>query len=226
MELVAARLIERTKKYFILLIVFPVFLGALGWFLPVGSSESDIPAHAEISLGSYENPNLNKTKQVIVLLSNLPFYKENLPDIYEEYKEDILNDLSVTPVSETNIRISFKNHSQEDSIQVVNKIAEAFLKLDQSHYEQKQDIMKKSIDQLRNETVGPDAKVDQQRFLYELQSAHLTMKPAVLLKAADQQEIGANAVSSKARAVLGVLIGLTLALLWIVIPELVREQKQ
>ncbi|ALC89552.1 hypothetical protein AM500_06955 [Bacillus sp. FJAT-18017] len=226
MELVAARLIERTKKHFILLIVLPVFLGALGWFLPFGSSESDIPAHAEISLGSYENPNLNKTKQVIVLLSNLPFYKEHLPDIYEEYKEDILNDLSVTPVSETNIRISFKNHSQEDSIQVVNKIAEAFLKLDQSHYEQKQEIMKKSIDQLRNETVGPDAKVDQQRFLYELQSAQLTMKPAVLLKAADQQEIGVNAVSSKARAVLGVLIGLTLALLWIVIPELVREQKQ
>ncbi|MBM7690813.1 teichuronic acid biosynthesis protein TuaF [Peribacillus deserti] len=226
MELVVKRLTARTKKFFLLLLAFPIILGALGWFLPVGKTGSDAPAEAEISLGSYENPNLNDPKQVIVLLSNLPFYQENLPDVLTKHREEIMRDLSVTPVTETNIQISYKNHPKEESIQMVNSIADAFMKLDKRGFEQKQTIMKESIDRLKNEQVGPDAKVDQQRFLYELQTAGLTMKKAVLLKAPDEEGLGENAVSSKARAVLGVLMGFTLALLWIVIPEFVRDQKQ
>ncbi|PLT31819.1 hypothetical protein [Peribacillus deserti] len=223
MELVVSRLTARTKKFFVLLVAFPLVLGALGWFLPVGASGSDAPAEAEISLGNYENPSLNDPKQVIVRLSNLPFYQENLPDVLTEHRDDLMNDLSVTPVSETNIQISYKNHPQEESILMVNSIAEAFMKLDKRNFDQKQTIMNESIDQLKNETVGPDAKVDQQRFLYELQTEALTMKPAVLLKAPEEEAMGKNAVSSESRAVLGVLMGFTLALLWIVVPEFVRE---
>lgn len=224
MESIVKRLIARTKKYFFLLLCIPIILGALGWLLPAGKELSGSPSEAEISLGSYENLDLNDQKRVIVLLSNLPFYQEHLPDVWKDHGEDILKDLRVTPVSEQNIKISYGNHPQTESIRMVNKIADAFLELDKKSFEEKQTIIKESIDALENDEVGPDAKVDQQRFLYELQTAGLTIKPAVLLKSPEteaQQNVGP---SSKKRAVLGILIGLTLALLWIVIPEFVRDQ--
>ncbi|RFU67440.1 hypothetical protein [Bacillus sp. V59.32b] len=224
MESIVKRLTARTKKYFFLLLSVPIILGALGWLLPAGKDLSGPPSEAEISLGSYENLDFNDQKQVIVLLSNLPFYQEHLPDVWRDHGEDILKDLRVTSVSEQNIKISYSNHPQTESARVVNKIADAFMELDKKNFEQKQTIIKESIDALKNEEVGPEAKVDQQRFLYELQTAGLTIKPAVLLKSPETEAQQNVAPSSKKRAVLGVLIGLTLALLWIVIPELVRAQ--
>ncbi|WP_026692742.1 hypothetical protein [Peribacillus kribbensis] len=222
--MVVSHLAERVKKYRVWMVLIPILLGALGWVLPAGKT-GDEGAEAEISLGSYENPNLNDPKKVIVLLSNLPFYKEHLPDMYREQQQDLLKDLSVTPISDQNIKVSYQHHPSKVSQEMVRHIADAFMALDKQKYEQKRTILEETIDTLKSETVGPDAKVDQQRFLYELQTSSLMMKPAVLLKEPDSGADETAAFSSKQRAVLGILIGLTLSLLWLVIPEFIREQK-
>jgi len=79
---------------------------------------------------------------------------------------------------------------------------------------------------VKNAEVSKDTIVDQQRFLYELQNDLQDIKPASLLKSADLEnvELENRAISSKERAVLGGLLGITFALFFILIPEFIRDQ--
>ncbi|RFU63985.1 hypothetical protein D0466_11095 [Peribacillus glennii] len=224
MEPIFQRLLARFKKYFLVLIATPLILGALGWFLPIGKQGPAQPAETTISLGSYENPDLNEPKRVRVLLTNILFYQEHLPELWKEKGEELLADLNVQPVTDEIIELSFKNNGTEESVRTVNEITEAFLELDQERFQQKKDVIQKSIQAIEPEKVAPEAKVDQQRFLYELNTAELNLKPASLLQGADFQMDESGALNSKSRAILGVLIGITIAFFGIAIPEFVRER--
>jgi teichuronic acid biosynthesis protein TuaF len=160
---------------------------------------------------------------VLTLLTHSPFHAEHLEEAGEP--EEILSNLIVTQVNERNINLTYTGTSAEQAADTVNEIAGAFLALDQQKFAAKQSVIQTTIDSLEKEEVAPEAKVDHQRFLYELKTALLDIKPAVLIKQAEEEETGAERqdLSSRDRAVLGVLIGITLVFAWVVIPELVRK---
>jgi teichuronic acid biosynthesis protein TuaF len=217
---------ERINKYFLLLLTATILLGVIGWFLPVGKEKSSYQAEAVITLGFYKNPDLNDPKRVVTLLTNAPFYEEHLENLWQEKNEFIRTNLLVTATTDNMIKLSYTDDSKEISTQVLSEITGAFMSMDQGKFQQKQGIIQESIEALNNETVAPEGKVDQQRFLYELKTALYDIKPATLLKPADKNEIITEnrAFNSTERAVLGVLLGLTLSFFWIVIPEFFRER--
>lgn len=226
MELMLQRVTSRSKKYLFILLALPVVCGLLGWFLPVGKEPSIVAAEATISLGNYDHQELNNPKNVTVLLGNAPFYEENLASLWEEKEQKITENLTVANVSDRVLQLTYTDPSEENAAEVVNAIAEAFLAMDQQRFDEKQNIIKESIQSLEGEKVGEEAKVDQERFLYELKSAQLNMKPASFIKPANEEEVEMSnkALSSRDRTVLGVLLGITLAFSWIIVPELVRKQ--
>jgi teichuronic acid biosynthesis protein TuaF len=218
MGIMIQRMAAKSKKFIFLLLFVPVLFGLIGWFVPVGNEPSAFSAAAELSLGSYNNKDLNDPKQVLTLLTHSPFHAEHLEEAGEP--EEILSNLIVTQVNERNINLTYTGTSAEQA-----EIAGAFLALDQQKFAAKQSVIQTTIDSLEKEEVAPEAKVDHQRFLYELKTALLDIKPAVLIKQAEEEETGAERqdLSSRDRAVLGVLIGITLVFAWVVIPELVRK---
>ncbi|MBT2757269.1 hypothetical protein J7E71_15175 [Mesobacillus foraminis] len=226
MELMLQRVTSRSRKYLFILLAIPVLFGLLGWFLPVGREPSLLTAEATISLGNYDHPDLNNPKNVMDLLSNAPFYEENLAGLWEETEEPITENLTIANVSDKVLQLTYTGTSGENAAEVVNAIADAFLKMDKERYEEKKAIIKGTIDSLEGETVAEEAKVDQERFLYELKSFQLNMKAASFVKRADleEAEMSNKALSSRDRAVLGVLLGVTLAFSWMIVPELVRKQ--
>lgn len=226
MEVMVRRIAGRSKRYLWLLLVIPILLGGIGWYLPVGKEPSIIRAEATISLGNYQREDLNQAKNVVALLSHNPFYKENLAHLVEEV--EIPSQLSVSAVNEQMVKIVYSNTSAEHAANVVNEIAEAFLALDQQKFAEKQHIIQDYITAIEHEQVSENAKVDQQRFLYELKTAQHSLKHATLLKEASPSELVVESqnLSSRDRAVLGVLIGGSIAFLMIVLPELVRKSKE
>ncbi|MDR6999059.1 hypothetical protein [Neobacillus niacini] len=226
MELIVNRLAARSKKYFLILIAVPIVLGLVGWFLPVGKEASTYTAETTLSLGSYENDDLNNSKNVMILLTNAPFYQENLPDLSEEKRAEILSKLQLTAISDKIIKLSYTDSPKENAMEVMNEISTAFLKMDQLSFQEKKKIIQDSINNLSQEKVSEDTKVDQQRFIYELKTTLLKIEPSTLLQSTDPNEVMTDnkALNSKERAVAGILIGITLACAWVLIPELVREK--
>ncbi|MBT2736017.1 hypothetical protein [Bacillus sp. ISL-7] len=217
---------ERMNKYFLILLATTILLGVIGWLLPVGHEKSNYTLEASLTLGNYNNPELNDPKRVISLLTNAPFYEKHLKSLWEEKSEEIRTNLHVTIGLYNMINLSYSDESEESTAQVLNEITSAFLAIDQDMFQEKQKIIQESIDGITNEKVGPEAKVDQQRFLYELKTAQYDIKHAALLKPADINAINTEnrAFNSKERAVLGILLGVTLSFLWIVFPVIFREQ--
>ncbi|WP_121610970.1 hypothetical protein [Mesobacillus foraminis] len=226
MELMLQRVTSRSRKYLFILLALPVLFGLLGWFLPVGREPSSLTAEATISLGNYDNPEMNNPKNVMVLLSKPSFYEDNLEGLWKETEEQITENLSVVNVSDKVLQLTYTGTSGENAAEVVNAIADAFLKMDQQQYEEKKAFINGKIASLEGETVGEEAKIDQERFIFELESAELNMKAASYVKPAhaEEAEMSNKALSSRDRAVLGVLLGVTLAFSWMIVPELVRKQ--
>ncbi|OIK10461.1 hypothetical protein BIV60_21095 [Bacillus sp. MUM 116] len=226
MELIVNRLAQRSKKYFLFLIAVPIILGLVGWFLPVGKEASTYTAESTLSLGSYDHNDLNNSKNVVILLTNPPFYRENLPNLSDEKRAEILSKLQVTAVSDKMIKLSYTDSPKENAIEVINEISTAFLKLDHIIFQEKKKIIQDSIHTLSQEKVSEDTKVDQERFLNELKTTLFEYKDASKLQSTDPSEemTDNKALNSKERAVAGILIGITLAFAWVLIPELVRGQ--
>lgn len=217
---------ERMNKYILILLSITILLGVIGWLLPVGKEKSNYTIEAALILGNYNNPELNNPKRVIILLTNVPFYKEHLSNLGEEKIEELATNLHVTAGTDNIINLSYSDDSVESTAQILNEITSAFMAIDQDRFQEKQKIIQDSIEAITNEKVGPEAKVDQQHFLFELKTALYDIKPASLLKPADKNTIDTEyrAFNSKERAVLGVLLGVTLSFLWIVSPFIFRER--
>ncbi|SMQ78788.1 teichuronic acid biosynthesis protein TuaF [Bacillus sp. OV166] len=215
---------DRMNKYILIILATTVLLGVMGWWLPVGKEESSYTVEASLTLGNYKYPELNNPKSVIILLTSARFYKEHFADLWEEKYDEISTKLNVTAGTDNMITLSYSDHSKESAAKVLNEIISAFMANDQAKFQQKQKIIQESIESLNNEKVGPEALVDQ-RFLYEQKTALDEIKPALLIKKADENASNTEnrAFNSKERAVLGVLLGVTLGFFWIVFPVIFRE---
>jgi teichuronic acid biosynthesis protein TuaF len=224
MEVMVRRIARRSRKYLWLLLVIPILLGGIGWVLPVGKEPSVVTAEATISLGNYQYEDFNQAKNVVTLLSHAPFYKENLAHLGGE--TGVPSQLTLSAVNEQMIKLAYSDSSAEQAANVVNEIAQAFLALDQQKFAERKLIIEDSITAIEQEQVGEDAKVDQQRFLTEQKTAQFNLKPATLLKEANPSDLVVESqnLSSRDRAVLGVIIGVCIAFLTIVLPELVRKE--
>jgi teichuronic acid biosynthesis protein TuaF len=224
-ELVLNRVVGKVKKQFIFLLLIPVILGVVGYFIPVEKGGSTSTAEVTLSLGSDNNTELNDSKSVMTLLSTPTFFEQNLASLWAEKQSDLQTNLKVTAVSDNVIAISYTAPSSNEAINVLNQVTNVFMTIAQNSFQQRQKLIQDSINAIENKKVGPDAIVDQQRFLYEQKTTLLNMKAPVLIQPAGSQDKGlSKALSPKYRGVLGVLLGITFIFIWVVVPELVRKQ--
>jgi len=222
------RMAKRSKNYLLYIVIIPIVLGVLGWLLPVGKEPviHTYTAEATISLGRYDNQDFNDPKRVLSLLTNPLFYEENLATIWEENQEAFFTNLQVTVENEQLIKLTYTDFSKENAASILNEITSEFMELDQKQFQQKEMVLNESIRALEQEEVGEEEKVSKHRFLYELKTAQLEIKPGSLVKEPDVKVDApqTRVFSSQERAVLGVMLGIAFSILWIVVPVLVREQ--
>ncbi|MCL1631548.1 hypothetical protein M3N64_06245 [Sporolactobacillus sp. CPB3-1] len=214
----------RMKKYWWIVVALPVLLGIIGWLVPAGKMPSSYEAQTTIQLGTYDDSVYNDPNQVLILLTNASFYEQQLPDLWNDQEQELLSRIGVTDLSNHLIQISYRGKSAEDAIMQVNKVADAFLAADQQRFEQKKKILDQAIQSMKTARAA-DGEVSRIRYLYKLQSEKLELSQAKILEPAQKGTgTSVSAFSPKKRAALGFMIGVTLVVVGMVLPEFVRRK--
>ncbi|UYO31577.1 teichuronic acid biosynthesis protein TuaF [Bacillus halotolerans] len=224
MKDIVIRLARRIKKNIIWIILVPLILGAAGYILPFQiADKKSYTAEVTLAVGSYDHPVYNSTEEIPLLLRSDAFLKEALPDEKDEDLAEIKEKLTVKSESKSLLSLSYADQDQERTESVLNAVSSTFLKNDQKLFEEREAVIRRSIDALEGETVSEDSKVDKERFLYELKNTQLNLKAASVVDSETVSEASGGGMSPKKKAVLGVLIGITIAFMFVVIPEFFRE---
>ncbi|MGG1246416.1 teichuronic acid biosynthesis protein TuaF [Bacillus spizizenii] len=218
------RIARRIKKNIIWIIAVPIILGAVGYILPSQiADQNSFVAEDTLAVGSYGHPVYNSTEEIPLLLNSDSFLKEALPDEKDEDLAEIKEKLTIKTESKSLLTLSYSDKDKDKTESVLNAISSTFLKNDQKLYAEREAVIRRSIDALEGESVSEDSKVDKERFLYELKNTQLNLKAASVTDSVTVSETAGDGMSPKKKAVLGVMIGFTIAFMFVVIPEFFRE---
>lgn len=201
----------------------PIILGAAGYILPSQiADQKSYTAEDTLAVGSYDHPVYNSTEEIPFIKERL-LLKEALPDEKDEDVAEIKEKLTINTESKSLLTLSYSDEDKDRTESVLNAISSTFLKNDQKLYAEREAVIRSSIDALEGESVSEDSKVDKERFLYELKNTQLNLKAASVTDSETVSETAGGGMSPKKKAVLGVMIGLTIAFMFVVIPEFFRE---
>ncbi|WP_426457809.1 teichuronic acid biosynthesis protein TuaF [Bacillus altitudinis] len=218
------RIGKRMKKYIVWLVLLPVVLAAFGFFFAKGTVEqSSYTAAVTLTLGKYDDGVYNNLSEVTSLLKSDAFLNQALRDVKEEERQDVKNRLILTNQSDTQLQLSFTDADQARALAVVKQVSDTFLKQDKALFTKRQQVIERRLSALEDESVSNDSKVDKERFLYELESTKLGMKQAKIVDPAQVLDEGNKGMSAEKRALLGLVIGLSISLMFVVLPEVFKE---
>ncbi|MDJ0286073.1 MULTISPECIES: teichuronic acid biosynthesis protein TuaF [Bacillus] len=218
------RIGKRMKKYIVWLVLLPVVLTAFGFFFAKGTVEqSSYTAAVTLTLGKYDDGVYNNMAEVTSLLKSDAFLNQALRDVKEEERQDVKNRLILTNQSDTQLQLSFTDADQARALAVVKQVSDTFLKQDKALFTKRQQVIERRLSALEDESVSNDSKVDKERFLYELESTKLGMKQAKIVDPAQVLDEAGKGMSAKKRALLGLVIGLSISLMFVVLPEVFKE---
>ncbi|PKG22284.1 hypothetical protein [Niallia nealsonii] len=216
------RVAARIKRRWWVCAAIILILGIIGPVMPFGKEEQSYSAEAAVKLGSYENNSFNDPKQVIQLLTSTAFYDDHLE---EDWFAENSNSLTIKSASDNTIYFIYRGSSKAEAAQSLKKITTAFLAVDNTQFNLKRKIIQKNIDALETLETSSDTSVDKQRFLYELETSQLAIKPATLVKDVSLIE-NARTLTAKEIAIVGVILGVMFSILMIVAPEYIRNYPQ
>jgi len=225
MEQISKELIIRTKKSLFIIIIVPLILAAVGYFVQINTTPRvNYEANAKIELGFYDDYKMNEANKVASLLNNYDFLMGLFPDSESEEIKILKKDLEVMVEGETRLQIKLKGDSDLEARESLQELVAAFMSFDKELFDKKYTVLKENVSQLAQEEVNETSKVEKQRFLYEIQNDLLTIYPAQLAEPVSVNEYKTEEFSTKKRTVLGGLIGITVVFSYIVIPVLFRKE--
>lgn len=220
------RLALRAKKYILLLLAVTIILGVLGWVVPAGKTPSNYKATTTFAVGSYQDSEFNDRSQAATYLTSASFYQKRLPDLWNKYNQSLFSRLTVSQIKSPLIQLTFAAPTKAEAADGANRIAAAFLAEDKARYQQHIDLINQSIADAQSAKANGASQNDRFSFIYAMKIKKIEYKPAQLFEAADPAQSSGSAVfTPKKRVVLGVMLGVTLSLVWLVLPELVRPRK-
>ncbi|EKF35887.1 teichuronic acid biosynthesis protein TuaF [Bacillus xiamenensis] len=218
------RIRKRIKKYIVWLVLLPVILAAFGFFFAKGTVEqSSYTAAVTLTLGKYDDGVYNNMAEVTSLIKSDAFLNQALHDVKEAERQDVKNRLILTNASDTQLQLSFTDADKARALAVVKQVSDTFLKQDKALFMKRQQVIENRLSALEDESVSDDSKVDKERFLYELESTKLGMKQAKIVDPAQVLDEGNKGMSAKKRALLGLVIGFSISLMFVVLPEVFKE---
>lgn len=136
------RIVGRLKKYIWAILIICVAMPILGWFMPTGNGQSEYTSEAIIKLGNYETSYLTNADQLVSLLSNEASFKQILPDVWEE---EVTDKLAVSSTPSKLLVLSLTGKTEEEALNNLTTIVDGFMKLDQSSFEEKAQLLNQAF---------------------------------------------------------------------------------
>lgn len=218
----------RFKKYWLIFVMVPVLTAAISFLTPNFQEDtpSEYTASSEIYLGKFDSKEFNDPALAIELLRSSTFLNELLKvGQYELDKTELREQLIITKASSNSIRVDVKHEDDKRAQQILDDLVNQFLSKSEQTYEDKLNLINKSIKELTGISKDSEAIVEKQRFLFELENKkNVYVPPSLTDNPAIVSEKHENKTSPVNRLILGFLIGLIAALLLLLTPEILREK--
>lgn len=244
MENILNLLIKRIKKSIPLLIIIPLLLAGLGYFFEIKSEPVvSYAASAKIELGFYENEKMNNAERAKRDITGNTFLESTFPNYEPEELEALRSRIVINTLSGTTIELIYRSDNPEEVEEGLERLVDAFLAEDKEELEENSLIYKdiiegKSLGEIYNNFIGVESLeeledtqvnielslVEQQKLIIESKEILSSYYPAELTEPVIVSESRSEDFSSKKRAVLGGLIGVTIVFGYIVVPLLFREE--
>ncbi|NMH75168.1 hypothetical protein HF078_18985 [Bacillus sp. RO2] len=253
MENILNLLLNRIKKSIPLLIIIPLLLAGLGYFFEMKSEPVvSYAAKAEIELGFYNGDEktfekMNNAEAVKGIITSNSFLESTFPDYEPEELEAIRSGIVINTVSGTSLELIYRSDNEEEVEEGLERLVDAFLVRDKEeleknslHYENiiEGKTLEETYKIYKNITKGNTSEesvgkavnselsllVELLEITIDSEEKKSSFYPAELTEPVRVSESRSEDLSSKKRAVLGGLIGVTIVFGYIVVPLLFREE--
>ncbi|WP_404445577.1 hypothetical protein LG307_19635 [Sutcliffiella horikoshii] len=231
MENILNLLINRIKKSIPLLIIIPLLLAGLGYFFEIKSEPVvSYAAKAKIELGFYDIEKWNNAEKVKSYITNYSFLESTFPDYDPEDLEAIRSGIVINTLSGTSLELIYRSDNAEEVEEGLERLVDAFLVRDNEELEKKsltyENIIEgKTLEELEGKAENSELSlVELLELIIESDEKILSYYPAEVTEPVMVSESRSEDFSSKKRAVLGGLVGVTIVFGYIVVPLLFREE--
>jgi teichuronic acid biosynthesis protein TuaF len=205
------RILTRFKKLLFMLLLLPLLLAGLGYFIEM-NQETTSKAKAEIILGDYPSDEYDYTDVGIVqeLLKN----EKHLKKLKKEYDlsynaKELAGKTNPTIKPGKVIELSYSGKSKEKTEKVLNELVDAFLIDSNKDYKKRKNQLEVDIQ-----------KNDDSYSLYDMKLELEKLKPIKIHKNVTVDEESKNPMR---RAILGFLIGTMFSISILLAPEVFRK---
>jgi teichuronic acid biosynthesis protein TuaF len=211
------RILTRLKKLFLILLLLPLLLAGLGYFIEM-NQETTSKATAEIMLGDYEDSKYTDVGTVQVWLKSKRYLKKLKEDYDLSYNsEELAGKTNPTIKPGKVIEISYLANNKEKAEKVLNELVDAFLNESNKKYEKEKSSLEETIQNTKSLSGDEVLKEDT---LFKRQSELEKLIPTKIHSEVSVDETKNNPMR---RAILGFLIGTMFSISILLAPEVFRK---
>jgi capsular polysaccharide biosynthesis protein len=225
---------RRMQKYWFVLLLIPIITAAVSYFVNDNEDQTADPQEAvvklyvEINLGDFDSLKYNTSTEAVDYIKSTNFLTKVINQYNLEVElVELKDNLIVSPSGENSVVLSYTSQGRENAEKILTPIANTFYKESLSQYNNKMQLVKKSIESLQNQEVAQEDFVEKEEFLYELQEKGIYWEePVVSEPFGNEESIQATEVQRDPiqNILLGLLVGIILSLFGIFIPEIFRDK--
>jgi teichuronic acid biosynthesis protein TuaF len=211
-----SRILKRLKKLFFILLLIPIILAALGYFIE-SNQKTTTNATAAIMLGNVnsQEKDFTDTGTVQELFKSEKYLKELKKEYNLSYNPAELAEKTNPTIKPGKIiELSYSSNSKEKADTILKELVDAFLLESNKNYESQ----KKSLeDSIKNPELNDTTD---QASLIDLEDKLTKLRPTEIHKEVALDETNNNPVR---RAILGFLIGVMFSISILLFPEIIRK---
>jgi teichuronic acid biosynthesis protein TuaF len=209
---------RRFKKLFLIIILLPLLTGIAAYFIE-NNSPTNIQAKTEVSIGLFEDSQLNDLEAVKNYLKSTKF-EETIQD--SNFNPDSLEKLQLTTKPGRILEIKL-NGSNESVVQKELKIiVNQFLDVSNQKYNEYSHPLEAKISELEKISPSSSEVFDKERLIFEIEAELKKLKKTTLTEEIETTVSQKHPLRS---ATLGFIIGIVISFSVLLIPEIFREEK-
>jgi teichuronic acid biosynthesis protein TuaF len=209
---------RRFKRLFFIIILLPLLTGVAAYFIEI-NSPTTIQAKTEVSIGLFEDSQLNDLEAVKNYLKSTKF-EETIQD--SKFNKDSLEKLQLTTKPGRILEIKLSGSNESEVLKDLNLIVTHFIDVSNQKYNAYSQPLEEKISELEKKSPSSNEVFDKERLIFEIESELKKLKKTTLNEDIETTVSQKHPLRS---ATLGFIIGIVISISILLIPEIFREEK-
>lgn len=219
----AASIIHRFKKLFILLCIIPIVTAGIAYFMEMGK-ETTYTASTMYELGNFENEKLTNAAVISDLYKTPKYIGDIIKSEDLNYSVDeIKSGIQIGEAGRNLIEFKYTSTNKEKAEEIVKSYSNYFSAVSTKKYNKKYEIVKRAIERVKlTEKTRGYLEREEPEFLSDKESTQENFRKTIEVKPVSVSTLSSNPLK---KAIFGFLVGIMLSLFILLIPELFKEYR-